>query len=279
VTAVVATLVVFFGIALSVEAATSHPYDSHVRKTVTVGRVRYDIDLVKINLNNPKLKIRTYTGTTGTICYNVSCRTRSLKAYLDQGKGFAAINGSYFCPSDYRTCGPAGNYYWTVFNARNKTYVNAAQNRFNHRGAMLTFDANRKFRFYADTDTYPYLPRLHGPAVIDPAASILTAAISNGPTFIDRGKYVLTGWRMDQLDTKQRTAKMYRSGIGIRGTVVYLVVARNATVPDLGRIMQSMKLDYAMNLDGGGSTALWYRGAYKVGPGRNLPNAIVFSEI
>ena len=31
----------------------------------------------------------------------------------------------------------------------------------------------------------------------------------------------------------------------------------------------------ALNLDQGGSTALW-SGGYRVGPGRNIPNAILF---
>ncbi len=260
------------------QAESTHPYDSHARKTVTVGVTKFDIDLVKIDLRNPKLKVKTYTGTNGTVCYLKSCPTKSLKAYLDEGKGFAAINGTYFCPADYKTCGPAGNYYWTVFNYRNRKYVNPAQNRFNHRGAMLTFDANGIFRFYRDTGTYPYLPQLHGQPAVDPNASVLTAAISNGPTFINDGAYVLTQSEIDTLDYKSHFVKTTRGGIGIRGTMVYLVIARKATVPDLGKIMRSMKLDYAMNLDGGGSSALWYRGAYKVGPGRNLPNAIVFSE-
>jgi exopolysaccharide biosynthesis protein len=33
-----------------------------------------------------------------------------------------------------------------------------------------------------------------------------------------------------------------------------------------------------MNLDGGGSSALIYDDEYKVGPGRDIVNAIVFSE-
>ena len=32
----------------------------------------------------------------------------------------------------------------------------------------------------------------------------------------------------------------------------------------------------ALNLDTGGSTALYYNGRYVVGPGRQLPNAIIF---
>ncbi len=42
--------------------------------------------------------------------------------------------------------------------------------------------------------------------------------------------------------------------------------------------MQALQVQYAVNLDGGGSAALMYDGEYLVGPGRNVVNAIVFSE-
>jgi len=42
--------------------------------------------------------------------------------------------------------------------------------------------------------------------------------------------------------------------------------------------MQSLGAENAMNLDGGGSVAMVYNGSYKVGPGRNLPNAIIFAQ-
>jgi len=32
---------------------------------------------------------------------------------------------------------------------------------------------------------------------------------------------------------------------------------------------------YALNLDGGGSSALYLNGSYIVGPGRSLPNAVI----
>ena len=40
-------------------------------------------------------------------------------------------------------------------------------------------------------------------------------------------------------------------------------------------IKKALGLENALNLDSGGSTALW-SGGYKVGPGRNIPNAILF---
>jgi hypothetical protein len=39
--------------------------------------------------------------------------------------------------------------------------------------------------------------------------------------------------------------------------------------------MKAMGMENALNLDNGGSTALW-SGGYKVGPGRDLPNVILF---
>ena len=39
--------------------------------------------------------------------------------------------------------------------------------------------------------------------------------------------------------------------------------------------MKAMGMNNALNLDSGGSTALWH-GGYKVGPGRGIPNAIIF---
>ena len=40
------------------------------------------------------------------------------------------------------------------------------------------------------------------------------------------------------------------------------------------RVLAALGMQNALNLDSGGSTALWY-GGYKAGPGRNIPNAIV----
>lgn len=81
-----------------------------------------------------------------------------------------------------------------------------------------------------------------------------------------------------ELDTKQRSTKGSRSGLGFKGKNAYLVVASSATVLDLGAVMKAFKMEYAINLDGGGSSALYYLDKYRVGPGRSIPNALVFSE-
>ena len=81
-----------------------------------------------------------------------------------------------------------------------------------------------------------------------------------------------------ELDEKQTKTKSIRNAIGYKDNKLYLVVAFNATVPDLANIMQAIGVEYALNLDGGYSSAMIYNGEYMVGPGRNIPNAILFAE-
>jgi exopolysaccharide biosynthesis protein len=42
--------------------------------------------------------------------------------------------------------------------------------------------------------------------------------------------------------------------------------------------MDALDVDYALNVDGGGSSAMMFNGSYKIGPGRSLPNAIVVAR-
>lgn len=50
----------------------------------------------------------------------------------------------------------------------------------------------------------------------------------------------------------------------------------DATVPDSAAVYQTLGADNAINIDGGGSTALWLNGSYIYGPERAIPTAILF---
>jgi exopolysaccharide biosynthesis protein len=47
---------------------------------------------------------------------------------------------------------------------------------------------------------------------------------------------------------------------------------------DTAYVLQALGARDALNLDGGGTAAMWIGGGYKVGPGRLLPNAIVLTK-
>ena len=56
---------------------------------------------------------------------------------------------------------------------------------------------------------------------------------------------------------------------------IYIGAVHNATVAESARVLKALGMNNALNLDDGGSTSLW-SGGDKVGPGRNIANAILF---
>jgi hypothetical protein len=73
----------------------------------------------------------------------------------------------------------------------------------------------------------------------------------------------------------KKGSKGTRSFVGNKGNTGYIGVVHNVTVAESAHVLKTLGLENALNLDSGGSTALW-SGGYKAGPGRNLPNAILF---
>ncbi|CAH8242984.1 phosphodiester glycosidase family protein [Paenibacillus melissococcoides] len=48
-----------------------------------------------------------------------------------------------------------------------------------------------------------------------------------------------------------------------------------ATIPDLAQMMKQAGAQQAMNLDGGASSGLYYKGKYITSPGREISNALL----
>lgn len=96
--------------------------------------------------------------------------------------------------------------------------------------------------------------------------------LSNYPMLVAGGNIAFAG----NTDPKEG-AKGGRSFVANKGNLVSIGVVHNATVGESARVMHALGMENALNLDDGGSTALWH-GSYKVGPGRALPNAILFVQ-
>ncbi len=75
-------------------------------------------------------------------------------------------------------------------------------------------------------------------------------------------------------DAKQ-DSKGNRGFVAGNGSKAYIGVVHNVTVGEMAKVLVALGMDGALNLDDGGSTALW-SGGYKDGPGRNIPNAVLF---
>jgi len=223
------------------------------RITIATERGNFTINLVSIDMGGSKMI--TDTASEGD-CGN-DCPTLPLSEYISRNGGYAGMHGTYFCPADYAECaGKKNSFDFPVYNSRLGKWINGGNLFWNNR-SIVYYDGGG-MHFLRNANSF---------------GGGLSAGIVNDPGLLDGGAVIADQF---PLSDKQR-AKGTKGGIGIRGNIVYLVVAGSVDMLDLAHIFKSLGASYALNLDGGGSVALWY-GGYKVGPGRNLPNAIIFAN-
>lgn len=181
-------------------------------------------------------------------CAN-ECPTKPLAQYISENGGRAGMNGTYFCPPDYESCaGKVNSFDFPVWNNRQHKWINNSKLFWDGRGMMVFRGGSAQF---------------HSCASCAGAPSDITGGIVNYPSLLSGGN-VLVG----------DGAKGTRTGIGYGNGKLFLVVARNVSYLDLANKFVEIGATDALNLDGGGSAAL-YDGGYKAGPGRNLPNAVI----
>lgn len=246
-------------------------YSKYEHKTISTQDGSFTIDAVEINLSNPKLKIITDAIEPHPDPLLLKERgnygAQSLGKFVLESSGFAGINGTYFCSSS--GCGAQNYYFYPVFDSNSGNLVNESELKYWTTGPIMAWDENNKFYYFKDSREFVSVENFENKYGVK-----LQAAIGNKPRLIEKGMNLLIEW---DIDKKQRDVKSLRNAIGYKNNSIYLVVAHNATVPDLANIMKAMAVEYALNLDGGLSSALWYNDEYMVGPGRDVPNALVFA--
>ena len=261
---------ILIGVNFSVKVyAANDIYSGYQTATVNTSVGDFYMRYASIDLGHPRLQIKSLATASGERMTEAS-PTQSLKTYVDSVGGFAGINGCYFCPADYSSCsGIEGSFYWLWYDSITGLFANSYQNQFNP-GPVVAFDSNNHAYYYRYANDWPGKTQFE-----QDNNAMLQAAFSNGPRLVYNYQ---TDVNSDELDTKQRTTKSNRSGLGFKDNRLWLVVASQATVPDLVIVMQTLGMKWAVNLDGGGSSALYYDSRYRVGPGRNIPTALVFVE-
>lgn len=245
-----------------------------IQKAVTTSRGTFTVDVMTLDADLSTLKIMADTAQNSDC--KTGCSTLSLKTYIDRRKAVAGMNGTYFCPYEYASCvGQTGYYFYPVFNSFSGKMINEVRLKYTVQPIVAIDTTNRLF-YYSPTLQFHSLAELRTRLSADSLAAggsgVLRTAISSSPIMVKNGQNVLD---TRYLDTKQATVKSYRSFLGWKGRTVTFGIVRGATVKDSAAVAAAMGLDYALNLDGGGSTALYQNGAYALGPGRNLPNALL----
>jgi hypothetical protein len=234
----------------TVAAVSGPPGSGYSSYTIGTEKGNFSISVVSIDMGG----VRMVTDTANDNDCAADCPTKSLADYVSQHGAFAGMNGTYFCPPDYADCASKKNSFdYPVFSSRLGKWINATNLFWNDRSMMYQEGGQMRFRRNAASGASG------------------SAAIVNAPGLLEGGNVIVNSFPL----TATQQSKGTRGGIGIRGNVTYLVIARSATMEEFAYIFKAMGATDALNLDGGGSTALWF-GGYKAGPGRSLPNAVLF---
>lgn len=200
---------------------------------------------------------RVIVDTASTSDCSSNCPVLSLSDYVARNGGFAGVNGTYFCPQDYASCAGKENTFDLLVMNKDKYYFNSANNVYSGNPAVIF--GGGYVRFVSSGSEWGRDTSVNG-------------VIMNYPLLVFNGNVAFGG----DSDPK-KGSKGNRSFVATKDNNVYIGVVHSATVAESALVMKSLGMNMAMNLDDGGSTALWY-GGYKVGPGRGLPNAIIFTH-
>ncbi len=238
-------------------------YSNYEHRSVASKNGTFQADIVTIDLANPDLRIVTDTADN----YNckTGCKAKPLLGYVEKHPtAFAAVNGTYFDTSAEKK----NYYFFPVYNTGEGVLINDDQLKWWTTGPMMAFDQNNKFYYFKDSRDFKSVESFESAYGVK-----LQAAIGNKPRLIENKMNVLIDW---EVDAKQRNGRSTKGALGYKEGKLYVVNAYKATVPDLACVLQALGMEYAINLDGGYSTALFYNDELMAGPGRDIPNAIIF---
>lgn len=240
-----------FVIPESVPASNAPPASGYSRQTVNTEIGQYLVSMVAGDLGSTRVIVDT--ASPGD-CTN-NCPTLPLATYVSRNGAYAGINGSYFCPAEYPSCAGKTNSFDTLLMNKDKVYFNSDNNVYSSVPAVIF--GGSYVRFVGASSEWG-------------RDTSIDSMIANQPLLVSGGNVVFGG----DGDPK-KGSKAGRSFVASKGNTVYIGVVHNATVAESAIALKALGMENALNLDSGGSTALW-SGGYKVGPGRNLPNAILF---
>ena len=240
-----------FQIPASAPQSNTPPGSGYSSQVVNTELGEFLVSIVAADLNSTRVIVDTASDGD---CRN-DCPVLSLADYVSRSGAFAGINGSYFCPADYPSCADKKNSFDTLVMNKNKTYINSDNNVYSTVPAVI-FSGNSA--------------RFVGQSLEWGRDTGVDAVLAMQPLLVSNGNIVFTGD-----GEPKRGSKGSRSFVGATGSTAYIGVVFNATVAEAAYVTHALGIQNVLNLDDGGSTALW-SGGYRAGPGRNLPNALLF---
>jgi uncharacterized protein YigE (DUF2233 family) len=206
------------------------------------------VKVITVDLKDPHVKI------TPEVSFGLPFQPRSFSYFLCRRKPLAAINGTYF---NMETSTPVGEI--TIEGRK----VNSSGI-----GTVFALTHDRRALFF----------KARAPGRINRKDFAMT--IGAGPRLLSAGK-IPSSFQGEGFRDPAIFRAAVRSGLGVtsRGK---LLMAVSLTAVDLTRWARTLRIlgcIDAINLDGGSSTALFYRGVMLVTPAREISNILAVYEV
>lgn len=220
-------------------------------QSVSTENGNFTVYIIAADLNSTKVVVDTASDSD---CSN-NCPVLSLSDYVSRSGAYAGINGSYFCPAEYPSCSGKTNSFDLLIMNKNKVYFNSSNNVYSTNPAVIFSGSSARFV---------------GRALEWGRDTGVDSVLSNYPLLVSGNNISYTSGG----DAKY-APKGTRTFVAAKGNTAFIGAVLNATMAESAIVLKALGMDNALNLDQGGSTALW-SGGYKLGPGRGIPNAILF---
>ncbi|MGQ9456052.1 MAG: phosphodiester glycosidase family protein [Armatimonadota bacterium] len=199
--------------------------------------------VITVDLHDPEIKVSVALAAGGT------GKTESFKSLVARVKPCVAITGTFF---DTKSLLPTGDI--ALFGSLIHSGVI---------GSALTIDSNNNARI---------VPLRTGRQTNWQGCETVLCA---GPTLVANGEVAIAleheGFRTSLKSPSRRTAV----AITKQGKLLLVCINRRASLYDLAKLLVKLNAQDAALLDGGSSTALYYRGRYLAVPRRTLTNCLV----
>lgn len=227
------------------------PNSGFSKQKVKVGENYFVVDIIAADLGSTKVIVDTASESSCT----KDCPVLPLATYISRSGAYAGINGTYFCPETYPDCVEKKNSFDVLVMNKNKTYFNSDNNIYSSVPAAIFSGSSARFvresrSWGRDTN--------------------VDSVIANRPLLVLDGNVTVS-----TTDQNKENLRGNRGFLASKDNYAYIGIVRGASVGEAALVLKEMGIKNAINLDSGGSSALWF-GGYKAGPGRNIPNAVLF---
>ncbi|MDD3302811.1 MAG: phosphodiester glycosidase family protein [Candidatus Gracilibacteria bacterium] len=219
-------------------------------------------------INGHKVKVIKYDLNSKDFIFkigkNENENATSLRDLMDKENGISAVNGVYFCPSDYSECKGKD---FTI----NERYIDGKK----YAGYDDTGD---RVVFALDKNNVPFLFQTN--QINTDKETEIYNGLGNFPLLLKDGKDMIEYYRDRNLIDKKMKAKMSRNFIcsDKEGKNLYFGYVFDVELDFLHGILTKIGCYNALNLDAGASVAMIYNARYIVGPGREILDGVIIER-